>query len=258
MLRSLREVYRYRNLVGYLVRLDLKVRYRGSILGFLWTLLNPLLLMLVMSAVFSRFGRVSEKSYALFLLSALMVWVFFDHSISSGLTAIIKQRSLLQKIYVPKLVFPVTLVTSNVVNLVFFFAAYLIIASFTSVGIPATTPLLVPVVLMLFVVSLGGALLMATLNVFFRDFTHLTAAIMRALFYLTPIFYSPSMFGPHAERYLRLNPMYYPVIAARDVLYYGVVPPAQIWLVGFGAAFFVLVVGLWAFVRNEVKFIYYA
>ena len=103
MRKSLGELLEYRELVQYIVMTDLKVRYRGSLLGFLWTLLNPLLLTLVLWAVFSKFGRVDEENYALFLLSGLMIWIFLSQSMTMALNSIIKQRSLIQKIYVPKM-----------------------------------------------------------------------------------------------------------------------------------------------------------
>jgi ABC-type polysaccharide/polyol phosphate export permease len=214
--------------------------------------------MLVMAAVFSRFGRVEEKNYALFLLAGLMIWLFFQQSVESGLMAVIRQRSLFQKIYVPKIIFPVTVVTSNLVNLAFFLAAYLLIAAFSSVGLLPTIPALLPVLAMVYLLSLGGALLMSTLNIFFRDFTHLTGAIMRALFYLTPVLYSPTMFGEQADLVLRLNPVYYPVVAGRAVLYYGEVPGLDIWAPGFGYALAAVALGVMVFVANETKFIYYA
>ena len=120
MLNSLKELVQYRELIQYLVVTDLRVRYRGSILGFLWTLLNPLLLTLVLWLVFSKFGKVDEKNYALFLLSGLMVWIFFSQSVTMALNSIVKQRGLIQKIYVPKVVFPIAVVISNLTNFAFF------------------------------------------------------------------------------------------------------------------------------------------
>src|SRR5690242_8878386 len=99
MLHALRALVRYRELLRDLAVLDLRLRYRGYVLGFVWTLLSPLLLMLVLSAVFSRVARVEEDNYALFLLSALMVWTFFSQSIERSLTAIIANSGLIQKIY---------------------------------------------------------------------------------------------------------------------------------------------------------------
>ena len=258
MLKALAELYRYRDLVQHLVVLDLKVRYRKSILGILWSLLHPLLMMLVLWVVFVRFGRVQEKSYALFLLAGVMMWTFFQQSIDQSLNVIVKNKSLIQKIYVPKLAFPVAVATANLVNLFFFLLAYLGLAAFSSVGLASTLPLIIPVALMLFVLGTGCALMLCSLNVFFRDFTHISGFLLRMLFYLTPIIYRPEMLGPSGAAWLKLNPVYYPVTAARDVLYYATPPAASIWIGGCGFALVAFVLGLFIFTRAESKFVYYA
>ena len=255
---ALTEFFRYRELVLYLITTELRVRYRGSLLGFLWTLMNPLLQALVMWAVFSRFGKIEEKNYALFLLSAIMVWTFFSQSISQSLTSIIKNRQLIQKIYVPKLVFPIATVTSNLVNLFFFLIAYLGIALATPVGWSSTILLIIPVSLILFAMTAGSALFLASLNVFFRDFTHLTEVLLRVLFYLTPIIYPPSLFGPEIEQLLKLNPVASPVLLARDVLYYHQVPTPEMWLQSIAMSLIVFLGGLLVFTRTQEKFVYYA
>lgn len=257
MWNSLKQLFAYRALIRHMVVLELKSRYRGSMLGFLWTLLNPLLLMLVMWAVFSRYARIKEENYALFILCALMVWQFFSQTATRALNSIISNRNLIQKIYLPKSVFPTAIVSSNVVNLLFSLLAYALIAVCVY-RIPITAVLLIPVLLMLYVLTLGVALLLSTLNVFFRDFTHLIPSILRAMFYLTPIFYKPDMFGPFAHMLLRLNPLYYPVVATRDVLYYGHLPAMDIWQMGFVIALIIFVVGMSAFAALEEKFVYYA
>ncbi len=255
---ALREFFRYRELVNYLISTELRIRYRGSVLGFLWTLMNPLLQALVMWIVFSRFGKIEEKNYALFLLSGIMTWTFFSQSISQSLTSIIKNRQLIQKIYIPKLVFPIATVTSNLVNLFFFLVAFLGIAIVTPVGWSTTIFLIVPVAAILYLMTVGSALLLASLNVFFRDFTHLTEILLRVLFYLTPIIYPPSLFGPEIEQLLKLNPIASPVLLARDVLYYHQVPTPELWLQSLGLSLVVFLGGLTVFTRTQEKFVYYA
>lgn len=258
MLRNLRELIRYRTLLRFMVVQDLTVRYRSSFLGFLWTLLNPLLLMLVMWVVFSRFGRIEEENYVLFLLSGLMTWLFFSQSIERGQDSIIRHRGLIQQIYLPKLIFPVAVVTSNILNLFFFFLAYLIIAIASGYGIALTTLAIPPALMLLYLIAAGGAILMCSLNVFFRDFTHLTAVFLRALFYLTPVIYPPRIMGEKAQMILKFNPLYYPVTMIRDLIYYGKIPPPGHWIVGSVAAVIVMLVGLWVFSSNEERFVYYA
>ncbi len=258
MLNSLTELVKYRELIHYLVVTDLRVRYRGSVLGFLWTLLNPLLLTLVLWLVFSKFGQVEEKNYALFLLSGLMVWIFFSQSITMALNSIVKQRGLIQKIYVPKVVFPIAVVISNLTNFLFFLAAYAMIASLTPVGLSAMNLMVIPVVGMVFLLAIGCSLVMATLNVFFRDFLHLTEVILRLMFYLTPILYRPELFGEKAQIFFQMNPAYYPIITARSVLYDQVMPSPELWLMGYGVALSSCVLGFFVFLKAQDKFVYYA
>ncbi|MEO0460865.1 MAG: ABC transporter permease [Myxococcota bacterium] len=258
VLYALRELLNYRELVAYQVSQDLKVRYRGTVLGFLWSLANPLLMTLVLWAVFSRIGRMNERNYALFLLSGLMVWSFFSQSLTQGIVSIIRNRALIQKIYVPKLVFPVTVVASNVVNLGFFILAYIIIAMVSDGSIPWTAVAAVPVLFVSFFVVVGVSLIGSTLNVFFRDMEHLIAVGLRALFYLTPLIYRPEMLGPTGKQLLQLNPMYYPVVSLRAVLYDGHLPGTELWVGMLVSAAISLVVGLTLFVSLEDKFVYYA
>lgn len=254
---ALRELYRYRELLQHLVLLDVKVRYRGSVLGLLWTLLNPIMLMAVLALVFSRFARIEEENYPLFLLSALIVWNFLAQSIDQSLNTLIQNRGLFEKIYIPKLVFPISVVLSNFVNLAFSLTAYFIIAV-TFYEVPKTFPLVVLLFPILVLLSSGAAMLMSTVNVFFRDFSHLTGVLLRVLFYATPIIYPPNIFGPRALSYLQLNPAYYPIVIARDVMYRGEVPSLQVWGLGIGLAAAAFILGLRVFTSAEGRFVYYA
>ncbi len=257
MLKTLRELYRYRLLLEHLVVTDLKVRYRGNVLGFLWTLLNPILLTGVFWAVFSSFGQFKQEYYALFLLIGLMSWTFFSQSVTRGLNTIISNKALFRKIYVPKIVFPAAIVVSNLVNMTFFLITYLLIAVPLR-GLYASTIMFPLGALMLFMLATGSTLIISSANVFFRDFTHLTEIFLRALFYMTPVFYRIDVMGPKMQTVLKMNPVYYPVTLIRESLFDGVFGDIQTWLIGFALAGIVFVLGLWVFVRTEDKFIYYA
>jgi ABC-2 type transport system permease protein len=208
-------------------------------------------------AVFSRVAKIDEKNYSLFLLSGIMVWTFFQQSVEQGLNSIVSHGSLLQKIYIPKLVFPISLVISNLVNLAFFLMAYFIMASFTDVGVPMTAPFIIPVLAMLILLTTAVTILMAILTVFFRDLSHLTTILLRALFYLTPVIYPPSAFGERAEQILKLNPLYYPILGARDAIYYGNIPHVENWNFGLAIGTALLVAALFLFSRVDHKITYY-
>ena len=253
-----KDLYNYRMLLKYLVASELKQRYRGSVLGFFWTLLNPLLLMLVMWVIFSRVRNFDQEHYTLFLLAGLMAWLFFSQSVEQALNTIINRASLFKSVYIPKIIFPTAVVTSNLVNLIFFFVAYLLISLATGKALPLTNLLLPLAIFNLFLYALGTALITCSLNVFYRDITHLTTAVLRALFYLTPVFYKPEMLGPKAAFYLQFNPLYYPVTCVRSVIYDGVVPSLAHWGISFGIGLGLVVIGLFIFTKSESKFVYYA
>ena len=255
--RVLKDLMQYQTLLQYLVVLDLQLRYRRSFFGFLWTLLNPLLTMLVLWVVFSRFARIQESNYALFLLSALMVWFFFQQSVERSLSIIVGNRELIINTHVPKSIFPVALVLSNFVNLLLFLAVYIVLALPTAHSLPWTA-LLLPIALsMLLLLTFGATLLMSALTVFFQDFLHLTTVLLRILFYLTPILYSPNIFGPKLAYLIKFNPVYYPVQTTRDLLYTGTLPgPAEVGI-GFGMALLVFMTGFVVFTSLEDRFVYY-
>lgn len=257
MIQAIQDLVKYRLLLRYLVTLELKQRYRGSVLGFLWTLLNPLLLMVVMWAVFSQVRKFDQEHYALFLFSGLMSWLFYAQSVEQSLNTIVSRAGLFKNLYLPKVIFPMSVVSSNLVNLVFFFGAYLLMSIATGKMLPVTVLLLPVAIFGLFLFALGTALITCSLNVFFRDITHLTSAILRALFYITPIFYRPEMLGEKAAFFLKLNPLYYPITCVRNVLYDGIVPSFTDWSLTFGIGTLLVVLGLSIFRNTESKFVYY-
>ena len=158
----------------------------------------------------------------------------------------------------PKIVFPVAVVISNLTNFSFFLIAYFVITALTPIGLSPINVMVIPVIGMVSLLSIGGALIMATLNVFFRDFLHLTEVILRLMFYLTPILYRPELFGEKAQFFFQLNPAYYPIVTARSVLYDQVMPDPHLWVIGYATAFASCVLGLFIFTRTQDKFVYYA
>ena len=256
MRQSIQEAWHYRTLLWHLIIMDLKVRYRNSLLGFLWTLLNPILLMLVMWMVFGRFRPARTENYAMFLLAGLMTWTFFAGSVNAGLASMLRHRSLLKKLYLPKVIFPLATVGSQLVNYLFFLLAYLILTPFAGMRPHPVWLMLLPATAMVFLFSLGLAYVLAALNVYFRDITHITAAVMRAWFYLTPIFYSMDLFPRHIWLFL-LNPMTYMVECIRQPLLEASMPSWEMWVVGYLWGLLLLVIGHGIFKRLEHDFIYY-
>ena len=256
--RSVTTVFPFHTALSHLIVHDLRSRYRGTILGFFWTLLNPLLMMLVLWFVFQRFGRADVANYPLFLLSGVILWMFFQQCLERCLDSILSNQSLFLALQVPKFIFPLAIVTSNLINLLFSILAYFIIALPTDHGIPATAPAVLLSVLILYVMALGLSLTVATLNVFFRDVNHLTRIVLHTLFYITPIIYPPEALGPDVSRWLALNPVYHPIVLGREALYEGTIAEPGRWAVAALIAAACLIVGLVLFASQEEKFIYYS
>ncbi len=190
MIRNLRELYQYRALLLSLVQRELKARYRGSVLGFLWTFLNPMLLMLVYSLIFSVYMRNSMENYTYFLFIGLLPWLWFASSVGGGASAISDRRDLLTKVRFPAQVLPATVVITNLVNYVLALPLMVGLGAFNGMW-PGWEVLLFPVVLFVqLLFTLALSYLISALNVGFRDLQHIIGNLLTLSFFLTPVLYS--------------------------------------------------------------------
>ena len=229
MLDRLRELWRYRRLVIDLVALDLKVRYKGSVLGFLWSLLNPLIMMIVFTVVFSALFESSIARFPVFIMVALLPWNYLATVVSRGTTSIIQNAALINKVYFPSEVFPIATVFSALVN--YLLALPVLFALMLFYGFPFTVSLLVlPVIVVIQTIfCLALALFLSALTVRYRDTTIVTEVLLQAWFFLTPVFYAVEQvtaqwWGIYAAQVLRwINPMASLVDYYRDILYGAVV-----------------------------------
>lgn len=226
----LRELWAYRDLVRNLVVRDLKVRYKNSVLGILWSLLNPLLMMLVFSVVFTfMWPNTGTAHFPVFLLAGLLPWNFFQGAVMAATASIVGHSHLIKKIYFPREVLPISVVLSNLVN---FLLALLVLFSFLIVSGIGFTPhiLWLPVIIVVQVAfTLGLAFLFSTLNVFYRDTMMILDVGLLAWFFLTPVFYSMEIIPASkivlgyeiaVHRLVRwLNPMASLIDAYRTILY---------------------------------------
>lgn len=232
ILNKLRELWQYRELIRNLVRRNLKARYKNSFLGVAWSWVNPLLMMLVFTVVFNFLaGRSDLPHYHIFVLSALLPWNFFSSSISGATDSIIANATLVKKVYFPREVLPISVVLSNMVN---FFMALPVFFTLVLISGAPISPwvLLLPIPLAIqLAFTIGVCLVLATIDVFYRDTQIIMEVLLLAWFFVTPIFYSitdvPQMatiLGVEFDVRLwlhRLNPMASIIAAYRDLLYWG-------------------------------------
>src|SRR5215469_15249893 len=223
----IRDTLRYRELIWALALKELKVRYKRSVLGFLWALLNPALMMVVLTVVFSTIVRFGIPNYSIFLLSVLLPWTFFSQSLSYGVECIVNNGDLIKKVAVPKMVFPIAAVLSNTINL------FLSLIPMALLVIALRHPfyktwLYLPVpILALLMFTIGMACLAATANVFYRDVSHILQVVLSAWFYFTPIIYALDFVPEHMRWLFKINPIIYVMNGFRLAIYYGQLPRWQ-------------------------------
>jgi len=230
MTARLRELFAHRGLIENLVLRDLKVRYKNSVLGFLWSLLNPLLLMAVFTVVFTvMLPNLSIPKFPVFVMCALLPWNFFNTSVMSAINSVVYNSHLIKTVYFPREVLPISTVLSGFVN--FLLALPVLLLLIIVFRVPITVWMLyLPLIMIVQVTfTIGISLLLATLNVFYRDTSHIMEVVMQAWFFLTPIFYtvdllpeSKTVWGivlPVRRLIYILNPMASIIASYRSILY---------------------------------------
>lgn len=202
---------RYRYLLGNLISRDLKVKYRRSVLGVVWSVLNPLLTMVVIATVFAHLFRFQIENYHLYFLVGNVLWTFFSEATNGAMGSVLENSQLLKKVYIPKYMFPLEKCLFACVNLLFSMVAVLIVMAFSGVW-PTVTFFLFPfVVLLCLVFAIGMGLLLSSLTVFFRDIMHLYGVVLTAWMYATPIIYPLDLANLPGiiVAVMQFNPMYY-------------------------------------------------
>lgn len=253
----LRQVWARRELIGLLVARDLKVRYKRSVLGFIWALLSPLFTILIFSIVFSRLFSKYYEDYKLYMISGVLFWNFFSLSTTQGLNSVVGNGSIIRKIAVPKIVFPASVVASNFVNLLLSLIPLALFVLFAGARITIHLLWLPLVMPLLFAFALGVVLILSTINVFLRDVRNIWEAILLIWFFLTPVFYPRAVVPDKYSVVLRFNPMLSIIEVCRLPIYLGITPPLNLYLKSALATLAVLAIGVWVFRRYEDRFVYY-
>ncbi|UDN59286.1 MULTISPECIES: ABC transporter permease [unclassified Clostridioides] len=249
--------YKYKDLLYELVTRDIKIRYRRSVLGLLWTILNPILMMLVMTVVFSQLFRFEIENYPIYFFAGNILFSFLTESTTNSLHSMIESSSLIKKVYIPKYLFPLSKVISSLVNLFFSYVAMMIVMIITNVPFKVTMLLSPILILYISMFAIGLGLILSTMMVFFRDIAHLYSVITLLWMYLTPIFYPVSILKEKTTLALTLNPMYHFITYLRELVLYGTIPSYQDNIICFLIGLTFLIFGLFVFYRKQDKFILY-
>lgn len=254
----IKTLVKYQDLIEELVARDLKLKYRRSVLGYLWSVLNPLLIMIVQTIVFTKMLGKGIENYPVYLLTGRLMYDFLKVSTTSAMKSVTGNASLLRKVYVPKYIFTLAKVTSCMVDMVFSIGALLIVMIVTGSKFHWQMILIPLVIIQIYLFCCGLGFFLAQLSVFFRDVQHIYSAVLTAWLYLTPIMYKVEFLPGKLPLLVKaFNPLYYYVAQFRDLVYYGQIPGPRIFWGGWLIAFVMLAFGVWTFQRSKDRFILY-
>ena len=240
MLDHFTELYQHRGLLEILVLRELKARYRGTVLGFLWTFVNPLVLMLIYVLVFSVYLRMGTENYPAFLLCGLFPWTWFSLGISEATNSVINNGGLIKKVYLPSEIFPLVYITSNMVHYLLTFPIQLCALLYFHVELSWPIVFLPIVVFLQLVFMYGLGLILSSLAVQFRDLIHVVPNVLMLWFFVTPVFYPSTVVPQKFRLILDLNPMAHLIRCYQDIFYYERFP-SVVSLTIFAALSFLLI-----------------
>jgi ABC-type polysaccharide/polyol phosphate export permease len=248
-LEEIRDLFTYRDLLRSLVHRDLTVRYKRSPIGFLWTMLHPLILMTIFTIVFSSLFRFQIPNFAVYFLAPYVGWNFFDQTVVQSMASVHWNGPLMKRVRVPRSIFVVASTISGLVNLALSLGPLLLLMLVIGAPVRWTFVFLPVSFLILGTFTLGVCLGLSALSVYFADVREMYQAISPAIMYLTPIVYPLSIVPEKALPLIRLNPLLYLLQLFRGPIYYGVIPTGMTILVAALAALLALVAG-WAIFRH--------
>ena len=249
-----KELYHYRELLKTNVKKDIRGKYKGSFLGILWSFINPLLQVLVYALVFPYIMKVETENYLIFLICGIIPWTWFITSISQGTTSITNNANLIKKVYFPREILPISVVTSGLVNFLISCLIILIFVIFGGLGITWHLIFLPLIIIVQYVFTLALIFVLSAFNVYVKDVEYIVAFIINMLFYATPILYTTEMFSGPILWLFRLNPLAHLINAYRDVFYVHHIPNLINLSILLGVSILLVVICYIIFKKLEKRF----
>lgn len=249
-----KELYHYRELLKTNVKKDIRGKYKGSFLGILWSFINPLLQVLVYALVFPYIMKVETENYLIFLICGIIPWTWFITSISQGTTSITNNANLIKKVYFPREILPISVVTSGLVNFLISCLIILIFVIFGGLGITWHLVFLPFIIIVQYLFTLALIFVLSAFNVYVKDVEYIVAFIINMLFYATPILYTTEMFSGPILWLFRLNPLAHLINAYRDVFYVHHIPNLINLSILLGVSILLVVICYIIFKKLEKRF----
>ncbi|GIO35161.1 ABC transporter [Paenibacillus antibioticophila] len=248
---------KYRELFFELIKKDIKLKYRNSILGIFWSFLNPLLMMVVLTLIFSNLFDRHIENFPVYVLSGRLLYQFFSESTTFAMDSIGANGQLIRKVYVPKYLFPISRICSSFITTLISMLPLILVMIVTGMSFHATSLLAVYPLICLLLASVGIGLLLSTLHVFFKDMKHLYSVLLTIIMYTTPIFYPASIIPEKYRMLIELNPLFHIVTMFRSLLMDGMLPSLGLAIGTLSYALVLFLLGLLVFYKYQDKFIFY-
>lgn len=248
---------KYKDLFLELVIKDIKLKYRNSILGVFWSMLNPLLMMVVLSIVFMALFRNDIPNFPLYVLIGRILYHFFSESTGFAMDSINTNSQLIRKVYVPKYYFPLSRICSSFITSIVGFIPIILVMAILGIPFRWINLLFFIPLIYLLGISAGIGLLLSAVNVFFQDVKHFYSIVLLVLMYMTPIFYPVSIIPDKYMPIIMLNPLYSVVEIFRDIVMYGVISDPLLHLLSIFYMLFYGILGLLVFYKTQDRFIYH-
>ena len=253
-MKILSELYDYREMIYMLVRREIRGRYKGSVLGFFWTFLNPLLQFMVYAVVFSTIMRMDIDKFYIYLFVAFVPWFFLATAIPQGATCIQAQSNMVQKIYFPRMVLPISTALTAFVNMLLSELVVFAVLLLSGFGISYHIVALPIVMVIQLMFVMGIVLIVSAVTVYIRDLAHILDIVVMAWFYATPIVYPPEMMPEKFRFLMLLNPMYGIIDGYRKILYYRCWPDFSLMTLALVLGVATILVGAVVFQRLQKGF----
>jgi len=253
-MKIFKDLYHYRELLKTNIKKEIRGKYKGSFLGVLWSFVNPLLMVLVYAIVFPYILRIQEDNYVIFLIVATIPWTFFTTCISQGTTTVLANGPLLKKVYFPRSILPISVVTSGLINFLISCFIIFLFLIFSGVGFSAYMFLLPVIIIIEYILALAVVFVLSAINVYVRDVEYIVNFIIMMLFYATPILYPFSLIPEKVRFIFNVNPMVHIVNAYRDILYYQKMPDMINLLIVGAVSIILLIIGYKIFMKLEKRF----
>lgn len=233
----IKDLYNYREFLKTNVRKDIRGKYKGSFLGVLWSFINPLLSVVVYAIVFSKIMRFNIENYLIYLITGVLPWTFFTSSISMGMNSILFNANIIKKVYFPRIILPISVVTSCLVNFLISCIVIVIFVLFSGIGLTINILWLPLIAIIQYFLCLGFVFILSAIEVFVRDLEHIVGFVLSMAFYVTPILYKIEQVPENLRFILKFNPMTYIINSYRDIFYSGTSPD-------FGGLMLVLIISI--------------